>query len=249
MVGWSPGSPLPELAASSRRQQVWSGVAVALSLVLLVASAVRLALAVRLAWWVPLALAGGIATADLASGLIHWGADTWGRSDLPVVGRRVLLPFRLHHVNPDDFLRRSFLDTNGDVAAAVVPILALLLVMPLNTEAWRAAGVFGFALCAFGGMTNQIHQWAHQPSRPVPVRVFQRLHLFLTPLDHAAHHAGVFDSHYCITTGWWNRPLSAARFFRRLEQVVTRVTGALPRSDDQRWGGPPAAHRGAVRHG
>lgn len=68
----------------------------------------------------------------------------------------MLLPFRLHHVNPDDFLRRSFLDTNGDAAAGMVPILALLLWMPLDTTQWQAAGPFLFALCAFGGLTNQI---------------------------------------------------------------------------------------------
>ena len=67
-------------------------------------------------WWVPLAFVAGMAAADFGSGLVHWGADTWGRDDLPVIGHRLLVPFRVHHVNPDDFLRRSFVDTNGDVA-------------------------------------------------------------------------------------------------------------------------------------
>ena len=84
-------------------------------------------------WWVPLAAAGGMTAADFASGLVHWGADTWGRDDLPSSGSVLLVPFRVHHINPDDFLQRRFLDTNGDVASSAIPVLLAFLTVPLET--------------------------------------------------------------------------------------------------------------------
>ena len=71
---------------------------------LLVVQAFRLTAVTGLTWWTPLVLVGAGVTADLLSGLVHWTADTWGRETLPVVGRRFLRPFRVHHINPHDFL-------------------------------------------------------------------------------------------------------------------------------------------------
>ena len=73
-------------------------------------------------WWLPIALVAGVATADFLSGLIHWGADTWGRDDLPIVGQRLLVPFRVHHVNPNDFLRRSFIDPTATSRSSPFPL-------------------------------------------------------------------------------------------------------------------------------
>lgn len=231
--GGSATAVLPVLAATPRGQLVLSFAWIGCSLLLLTAAVVRVCVAVELTWWVPLAVVAGLAAADFLSGLVHWVADTWGRADLPVIGKRVLLPFRIHHTNPDDFLGRSFPDTNGDSAAAVIPLLVFVLRMPIDTVEWQAAAVFCLSLCAFAGMTNQIHQWAHMPSPPHAVRVLQYARVVLPRAAHAAHHGGEFDAHYCITTGWWNRPLEALQFFRRLEGVITRTTGALPRHDER----------------
>jgi ubiquitin-conjugating enzyme E2 variant len=220
----------------SRSQGLFSAVSIIAASSLLTALALRILAYVDVwQWWVPFALAGGIAAADFASGLVHWAADTWGRDDMPIIGHRLLVPFRVHHLNPDDFLRRRFIDTNGDVAFVAVPALSGLLNLPLN-EGWSAAAVvFGFGFCGIGMLTNQIHQWAHMPSPPALVRLLQDCRLLLGRQDHAAHHARPYDVHYCITTGWWNHPLESIDFFRRLEALVRRTTGARPREDDRRY--------------
>lgn len=177
----------------------------------------------------------GMLAADFASGVVHWFADTWGRDDMPVLGQRLLRPFRLHHIDPEDFLRRRFIDTNGDVAFVAIPFLAALLVVPLE-GAWASpAIVAGFGFCAVGMMTNQIHQWAHMPQPPAVVRLLQATGLILGRANHAAHHAGAYDAHYCITTGWCNRPLQWLDFFRRAEALVQGLTGLVPREDDRKY--------------
>ena len=227
-------SPHPALADPTRLQLAlcafWMGTAA----LLLATLAARIVTNVDLRqWWVPAALFGGIVAADFLSGIVHWAADTWGHADLPIVGPRLLLPFRVHHVNPDDILRRRFLDANGNVAAVTIPVLLLLLLVPFDHYAPVAVGALG--LCAFGMMTNQIHQWAHMPTPPRPVRALQKLGILLKPAAHAAHHCGGYDRHYCITTGWCNRPLEAIDFFGLLERAVTHITGTLPRADEHRF--------------
>lgn len=241
-------SPEPCLAAhyvATRSQVLFSAVSIGAAVLLLGALGIRIAMQLDLLqWWVPVALASGIVAADLGSGLVHWSADTWGRDDLPIIGRRLLVPFRLHHVNPDDFLRRSFLETNGDAAFLTVPVLAALCGVPLDTRLGAAGAVAGLGLCGIGMMTNQIHQWAHMTSPPAAIRRLQTWRLILDRVEHAAHHAGACDVHYCIATGWCNGPLESFGFFRRLEIAVMRVTGLQPRSDDRRYAeqvGPPAS--------
>ena len=226
----------PALQKSTRLQLLLSTTAIATALGALVALAWRITMQGDVAhWWLPFAFCAGVLTADFLSGVIHWAADTWGRDDLPFIGRRVLVPFRVHHINPDDFLDRRFLDTNGDVAAIAVPMLALLLAMPLDGQWGSALATFGVGLCGVGMLTNQIHQWAHMAAPPPVVRVLQRARLLLGRQSHAVHHARPYDARYCITTGWCNAVLDAIGFFRRLERIVTQLTGMPPREDDDRY--------------
>jgi plasmanylethanolamine desaturase len=227
-------SGLPAHYELTWSQFVFSAVSIVVAFVLLAAVGYRTVSAIDVRqWWVPLAVVAGMTAADFLSGVIHWAADTWGRDDYPVIGHRLLVPFRVHHVNPDDLLRRRFVDANGDVAFLTIPVLVALGVLPLDRPWSGPVTIFGLAFCGIGSLTNQIHQWAHMPRPPRVVRALQAAGLLLGPAEHTLHHARPYDCCYCITTGWCNRPLEAIRFFRVLEAAVTRMTGVAPRHDER----------------
>lgn len=205
-------------------------------------------------WWALSAALLGYLAADLISGLVHWGADTWCSVDLPVLGRSFLRPFREHHLDPTAITRHDFAETNGNNCLVSLPVLALAVFLaPQNPEDqnpfWSA---FLGALVFWVMCTNQFHKWAHTAFPRAPVTWLQRCHLVLPPAHHATHHAYPYTRSYCITTGWMNGPLNALGVFPALEGALTALTGALPRADDLGPAGarattpepaPAAAHR------
>jgi ubiquitin-conjugating enzyme E2 variant len=207
---------------------------IALAVALLASHAIRFASDPGwLSWGVPAAVMAGAVLADFGSGVVHWTADTWGSESMPVLGRRFLRPFRVHHVNPRDFLRRDFVDCNGDVAMITCPIFAAAWAVPVSDEAGRLLVAFLVAFAATSLPTNQVHQWAHRPDPPLLVSWLQRARLILPRAEHERHHVPPHVSDYCIATGWCNRALRAIGFFPRLERAISRLTGAEPRRDQR----------------
>jgi len=172
--------------------------------------------------------------ADLVSGVVHWAADTWGSTDLPIVGPAVLGPFREHHRDPLAITRHDFVETNGNNCLVSLPVLGLAIwLVPAPGEPGTIfLSSFLGTLVVWVLLTNQFHKWAHLPVPPPLLAFLQRWHLILPPAHHAPHHTRPFTSHYCITTGWLNWTLNWARIFRMLEWCITACTGALPRRDD-----------------
>lgn len=229
-------SALPQHDEITTGRRVVEAISIAAALALLVGQSARLMMAPALVSWSTCAAAVlGMLAADLLSGLIHWTADTWFRETMPILGRRLLRPFRVHHVNPEDFLRRQFLTVNGDVSLICIPFLLVVFAIPLNATWGRLLAVFVVSFVAVGLPTNQVHQWAHMPQPPRWVRWLQRRRIILSREDHARHHCPPYAQFYCIATGWLNRPLTRVDFFRRAERLVTALTGVKPRDDDHQF--------------
>lgn len=157
------------------------------------------------------AMPAGWLAADLLSGLLHWALDTFGSARTPFVGRAFIRPFREHHADPQAMTQHDFVETHGASCFAALPFLAAACVLPLDSWAWSLVQ----ALLVFVGLgaliTNQCHKWAHMDEVATPklVRWAQKRGLVLPPEHHWLHHSEPFNSHFCMSCGWFNRPLDA----------------------------------------
>ncbi|XP_074645005.1 plasmanylethanolamine desaturase 1-like [Tubulanus polymorphus] len=182
----------------------------------------------------------GIITADFASGLVHWGADTWGSVDT-AFGKALIRPFREHHIDPTAITRHDFIETNGDNFALTICATGLLTYRFLTWEAEELRAAYPwhsylFLLAIFVSLTNQIHKWSHTYfGLPRYITIFQDLHIILPRRHHRIHHVAPHETYFCITTGWLNYPLEFIRFWPTLEYLIERITGMKPRSDDMKW--------------
>ncbi|CAF4144470.1 unnamed protein product [Rotaria magnacalcarata] len=145
----------------------------------------------------------GILTADLASGIVHWGADTWGAADMPIIGRNFLRPFREHHIDPTSITRHDFIETNGDNFAVTVPYLLYMAYKftysnDIDIRRLYNIEVYMFLLAIFVSMTNQFHKWSHTYfGLPSYISVLQRYHIILPRKHHRIHHVVPHDTYFC----------------------------------------------------
>jgi hypothetical protein len=176
----------------------------------------------------------GFVAADFVSGLVHWLFDTWFSRTTPALGLTFVTPFRVHHEDPLDITRHGFMATNGHNCLVSVPVLALALLLPSGPQAPLASAALTFVLMLCLGVfcTNQFHKWSHMQHVHPVVGWLQARGFILGREHHEVHHTAPHTHHYCITTGWLNRPLEAVGFFPRLERLITAVTGQTPRLEE-----------------
>jgi len=188
--------------------------------------------------WIIIAAASlAMILADLFSGLVHWGADTWGTLETPFVGKTFIRSFREHHVDPFQITRHDWIETNGDNCMLTVPALLFLSFLPIEENNQKDFFIVSFItmMALWVSITNQIHKWAHTLKPSSTVSSFQELKIILSRKNHQIHHHTPFDRYYCITTGWLNPLLGSIGFWKRIENTITWITGESPRQDDAYW--------------
>ncbi|XP_016338788.1 transmembrane protein 189-like [Sinocyclocheilus anshuiensis] len=88
---WGPqhagARQLAKLYSPGKRLQEWICVILCLSLFVINLSFLFLNFSTVHIYKIIFGIVTGIVTADFASGMVHWGADTWGSVDIPVIGK------------------------------------------------------------------------------------------------------------------------------------------------------------------
>lgn len=166
-----------------------------------------------------------VALADFISGLVHWLEDAYAHPDMPLLGKIAADNLR-HHSRPREFLGKSWWESSSDlVLIGLVVILASLT--SHNFSGWV------LLLVALTVNANQIHKWAHQGPRENPALVtwLQQKKILQTAREHAKHHSGEKNTHYCVITNFLNPVLEKAGFWKGIEMVIESIAGIKRRSD------------------
>ncbi|HST47871.1 fatty acid desaturase CarF family protein [Jatrophihabitans sp.] len=183
-----------------------------------------------------LAFAAATFAADLTSGLLHWGFDTWFSTTRGPF-RRMVSIVREHHTKPDEIFTFRFATDSGMLSWFAGSGAFVLLVLSQTVAAGHPVLVVSLCLAAVVysvdvSLMFEYHKWGHRRRRgPVP-RFLQRCGLLLSPDHHLRHHRGAHDSHYCLINGLADRTLGEWGFFRGLERLITAVTGVPARAED-----------------
>jgi ubiquitin-conjugating enzyme E2 variant len=150
----------------------------------------------------------------------------------------MVLQVREHHIHPGRIFKIHFTQDAGTLSW-----IALLLTAPAAAAAVLAgpASPLAHVLCAalvFNPLLVfmlEFHKCGHRPCGPAWVKLLQRLRLVLPVRHHLRHHSGNHDVNYCLINGWADLTLGRLGFFRGLEWLIQRLTGAEPQRDDAEW--------------
>jgi ubiquitin-conjugating enzyme E2 variant len=172
-----------------------------------------------------LKLLATVAMADFVSGFIHWLEDAYARPEMPLVGK-IARENLQHHAKPREFIKKSWWESSYDL---------LFLGLVALGVAWHdhrlTPWVLLFTVLVVNA--NQIHKWAHsnRQETPRPIRFMQKHGILQGPREHARHHSGERNTHYCVITNYLNPVLETLGFWKGLENLIRFSTGVSRRSD------------------
>ncbi len=181
----------------------------------------------------------GMVFADFVSGLLHWLFDTWF-SELQPRLRRMVVMVREHHIQPLAIFKYRFYQD-----AAPLSMIAMLLTAPVLLPVVLSTGPASTARYCFAWacviadlcivFMLEFHKLGHRPMARGLLGQLQRCHLLLSPRHHSKHHRGRHDADYCIVNGLADHILGRVGFWPALEELISRLTGAIPRKNDDAW--------------
>jgi plasmanylethanolamine desaturase len=182
------------------------------------------------------AVAMGLVCADFLSGLMQYTFDRFMSPTTPLLGAAFVTPFRQHHSDPVDITQHGLFPTLGNSALALVPLLIAAKVgIPLHSLPAQLAMATLTSTMMFLFLTNQFHQWAHRVDVPASVAWLQARGLMLSQQHHLQHHSFPYESYYCITVGWLNRPLVAIGFWKTCDFLLAKVCGFHRHEEPHAW--------------
>uniref|UniRef100_W5ML38 Si:ch211-212o1.2 n=1 Tax=Lepisosteus oculatus TaxID=7918 RepID=W5ML38_LEPOC len=231
---WGPqhagARQLAQLYSPGKRLQEWISVVLCACLVIINFLFLLLNFSTVYTYRIIINTFAGIVTADFASGLVHWGADTWGSVDILVIGKAFIRPFREHHIDPTAITRHDFIETNGDNC--------MITILPLAHMAYKFLSYPPACLCCRAPWRVTLseflsflvlHPWnlSYQvPEQGCPLKQCASLAPSVSTLNHPLSPC---------PAGWLNYPLDCLGFWRRMEELIEALTGEKPRSDDMKW--------------
>jgi hypothetical protein len=186
--------------------------------------------------WLALAVAAALYLADWFSGFVHWATDTWFDE---VFLERIISIAREHHLYPREIVGYGFRDyvaySSWPNIAFVGPVTLALTFAADPTPAIFATVTICLVISGIMVFGTYAHRLGHKNTGWKIIRIMQDYNLLITPGYHAIHHRGNHDIRYCVINGWANPLCDRIRFWRGLEWIVERTTGAVPRQNDHEW--------------
>ncbi len=174
--------------------------------------------------------------ADFFSGVVHWATDTWFDE---VSWERVISIAREHHLFPHHIVAYPFRDyvafSSWPAVALVGPIALYLTVLADPTRGGFFLSIVCFIISAIMVFGTHAHRLGHRTSNWRITRLLQHSGLLITTSHHGVHHRGNHDVRYCVINGWANYVCDKIRFWRCVEWLIQRITGAVPRRNDHEW--------------